>query len=479
MNQIESISVEDFQSHHRSRVDPAPAGQLTVLVGPTDCGKTAAIRALKWLLYNSPQGVDYVRVGAARAVVAAVYADGSRVVRERSRGGVNRYKIVDAGGAEQVFEGFGTAVPLEVREHTGVGAVEIADLTLTLNLSEQLDGPFLGSAVSAGARARVLGKLAGTEEIDVAARALNTDLHRAGQEQTRLAARVADLEAQVAGYAWVDDLAARVAALQGILGQVRAAEERLGRLEALATRLTHVEAETVRCGRAVARWRKLPAAEDRAARVATGMERAASLAGLRNRLALIEVDRAAAGRTAARWAGVEEAAGSYEAATAAHARAERLARLRLAELEITAYWSVTRRTISRHAGVDRAAEVVARAAATIDRGRALVALARRDVAPQIAEGYRAVARWRGLGTAAGALVQAEAAAGRLAAVTSLAARREQNARAAAAAYVTQEAAGTSLAAAVREYNDTLVRLRRCPTCGQSIPATGVRVEEVA
>lgn len=304
MNEIAAIMIEDFQSHHRFRVDPAPAGQLTVLVGPTDCGKTAAIRALKWLLYNAPQGVDYIRVGAARAVVTVAYVNGSRVVRERSRGGVNRYKIVDAAGREQVYEGFGVAVPLEVQELTGVGAVEIADLALTLNLSEQLDGPFLGSAVSAGARARVLGKLAGTEEIDVAARALNVDLHRAGQEQTRLAARVADLEAQVAGYAWVDELARRVEALQGILEQTRAAQGRLGRLETLATTLAQVGAEAARCRHRVARWRNLDQVQDLAARVATGLERGAHLVVLEGRLAGVLVDRAAARRVARRWKSV-------------------------------------------------------------------------------------------------------------------------------------------------------------------------------
>ena len=141
-------------------MEPAPSRQLTVIVGPSDSGKTAIIRALRWLYYDIPRGTDFISVQERSARVTLSLADGNKVVRERSRTTYNRYLVND-----QRFEGFKNIVPAEVMENTGVRPVTVGDLVLNLNLAEQLDGPFLGKSVSDPARAKVLGKLAGTGKL--------------------------------------------------------------------------------------------------------------------------------------------------------------------------------------------------------------------------------------------------------------------------------------------------------------------------
>lgn len=132
MNTISSIKITDFQSHQKTILEPAPAGQLTCIVGPSDSGKTAVIRALRWLLYNTPQGADFIRVGSNSARVTIQYSDGQQVTRERSQKGFNRYEING-----NRYEGFGSTVPLEVQEITGVRPVQIGDMEMCLNLAEQ------------------------------------------------------------------------------------------------------------------------------------------------------------------------------------------------------------------------------------------------------------------------------------------------------------------------------------------------------
>ena len=233
INTITKIIIEGFQSHRKTTVIPAAAGQLTVLTGPSDTGKTAIIRALRWVLYNIPQGTDYIRAGTSTARVTVEYLSGHQVVRERTRS-YNRYIVVDPAGERQVYEGFGSSVPLEVQLVTGVRPINIADLEVLVNLSEQLDGPFLGSkSVSAPVRAKVLGKLAGTEEIDHAARQLGTDMYRRRQDEKGYNSIVLSLDEKIKAYDYLEEMDTRIEAANKALAGLKVDIGLLERLEEL------------------------------------------------------------------------------------------------------------------------------------------------------------------------------------------------------------------------------------------------------
>lgn len=250
MSAIERIEIFDFQSHHRTVLEPAPAGQLTVIVGPSDSGKTAVIRALRWLYYNVPQGTDFINVRTTTARVAVAMAGGCQVIRERHRKNYNRYQVI-SGPDPSNYEGFGGEVPAEVQEATGVRPVTIGDLELNLNLAEQLDGPFLGKSVSAGARAKVLGKLAGTEEVDYAAKQLNADLYRRRQDEKNLVAEIARLQKELKKYDYLTQLEQTINQVAGILSAVKEAQEKKVRLEKLRDDLKAVNQQIQSCNRQI------------------------------------------------------------------------------------------------------------------------------------------------------------------------------------------------------------------------------------
>jgi len=234
VNEITRVQLIGFQSHKISTIDPAPAGSLTVLVGASDTGKTAILRALRWTFYNVPQGCDFIQVGANAARVSLDYADGCHVVRTRSNKGFNRYEIGDQDNADpQRFEGFGNSVPLEVQEITGVRPIQIGDMILNINLADQLSGPFLGSSISAPARAKVLGKLAGTEEVDYAARGVSTDLYRRRQDKDRLSVDMARLTAAIGEYAYLEELGEQIGRVDALLLRVKTQNEKLDQLKRL------------------------------------------------------------------------------------------------------------------------------------------------------------------------------------------------------------------------------------------------------
>lgn len=264
MNAIKRIELQNFQSHVKTIIEPAPPGQLTVITGPSDSGKTAIIRALKWLLYNQPQGAEFTRTGASMVRVAVDYAGGITVARERTKA-TNRYKIVRPGTGEngpEVFEGFGNAVPLEVQEVTGIRPVKIADQEILLNLSEQLDPPFLGQkSTTAPARAKILGKLAGTEEIDVAGAGVGKDLYRRGQDEKRLDSEIEELAARIEEFAWIEKLGEKIAALENLAARIKERQEMLAALEEKRNELLQIQAEMNAAQKVLKRWTVLPEAE--------------------------------------------------------------------------------------------------------------------------------------------------------------------------------------------------------------------------
>ncbi|MDI6632651.1 MAG: hypothetical protein QME13_09480, partial [Thermoanaerobacteraceae bacterium] len=167
-----------------------------MIVGPSDQGKTALLRALRWVLHNEPRGSDFVRVGADTCRVTVTFNDGTRITREKGPRS-NRY-VLEKDGEQQVFEAVGWDVPPAVKAAHGMAALQLdADTEISLNLGGQLEGPFLLEAPGT-LRAKAIGQVIGAHIIDAAARDVLADEARAARDEAQLgrdmAAREKDLE---------------------------------------------------------------------------------------------------------------------------------------------------------------------------------------------------------------------------------------------------------------------------------------------
>lgn len=522
--EIKSLYLENFEGHAKTKLNIAPDGQLTVIVGPTDSGKSSLIRALRWVLYNVPQGTDYIRAGCSHAVVAVTLEDDTMIVRERGRS-YNRYRIARPGASDDVvFEGFGSNVPLEIVELTGVREAVIGELSLALNLAEQLDGPFLGRSISAGARARVLGQLAGTEEIDHAARTLHTDLHRAGQDDKRLTGELEALDERISSYDYLPALAQQIERLETVLTRLRAAEQRLDALVTLHTRRTELARRMTAQQAVLDRWAQLEAAVTAADALETRTQTLGRLTTVRDQMISIDRARAQVAPIITRWAHLDAASAvavEIETRTrmldrliTARDRLAGIDRSRTQTMAVVTRWqhldlvatlhgqletqaARSGRLIDlrdRHARLEsaaRAAEAQQRRwkgleAATartdavqdlVDRARQLVAL--RDRHSSTAASVRTVRvrmeRWTGLDQAAGHVASAEdvlARHGRLIDLRDRATQLRQ--QRVVAEHRAAELAGM-IADAESQYRDTLAAAGVCPTCGTQLDHDSIRL----
>jgi len=203
MSLIKIIEIENFQSHALTQLELNNG--LNVIVGPSDQGKSAVIRALRWVCYNEPRGTEFFRVGFGNCRVRLELDSGEQIIRERTTS-KNRYIYRDELGNERIFEGFGNNIPWEISKVLKMPKVSLdTDTEISLSIGQQLEGPFLLNE-SGTLRAKMIGRLTGVHIIDVAIRDVAKDLMTQQQEEKRLAGELKEIEEQLDKYHYLPDL---------------------------------------------------------------------------------------------------------------------------------------------------------------------------------------------------------------------------------------------------------------------------------
>lgn len=286
---IRNLRIEHFQSHELTEM--AFDDGLNVIVGPSDSGKSAVIRALRWLLFNEPRGSDFMRVGHNNVRVSIELADGARVTRERTPS-KNRYIVVNTEGEEQIYEGFGNSVPQEVIDVTGVAKVMLDEDTETvLHLGTQLEPAFL-LAEPGSIKAKAIGRLNGVHIIDAASRDTHRDLTRLTQEEKQYREQLAEVEEELEQFSdlpYLENILLLVEMKQAELKALHARREKLQTLhqkykatradlaltDEILSRTEHLDRASLQAERAVTLQTKtlrLRQAAQKLAHVATGIE---------------------------------------------------------------------------------------------------------------------------------------------------------------------------------------------------------------
>jgi hypothetical protein len=121
---IRSVLIRNFQAHKRIKLDFDPG--VNSIVGPSDVGKSAVLRAIRWVVFNRPLGEAFIRDGATSCLVR-IETDEGRVVRNRDDG-TNGYRL-----GKQVLLASRGEVPDVVSS-----VLRLSDV----NFQWQHDGPF-------------------------------------------------------------------------------------------------------------------------------------------------------------------------------------------------------------------------------------------------------------------------------------------------------------------------------------------------
>lgn len=240
MKYIKSIEIINFQSHKNTKI--SFENGLNVICGPSDNGKSAIIRALKWVLYNEPKGTDFITQGENSCRVSITLSDGIKVTRERS-GGKNIYRLCDENGKETTFEGFGTDIPPEILNAHGIIRLRIdSSSSQCINIADQLEAPFLISQPGS-AKAKAIGKLVGVDVIDEAIKELSKEMTYLQSQEKETQSELDKIKEQLKAYEGLPRLKEYLDLKESKINRIKSMTDRYGRLTDLKKNLISLEME--------------------------------------------------------------------------------------------------------------------------------------------------------------------------------------------------------------------------------------------
>ena len=171
---IQKIEIQNFQSHKHTVIDFDKG--VNVITGESDNGKSAILRAIRWVIENYPQGIDKINSrwneDFKEPMVVTIFTDKGRIDRIRSKTR-NGYNIWYNGKEPVELNAIGKTVPSDVIEFFGLTDV---------NFQWQLDPPYLLSKTP-GEASKYLNQIVHLDSIDITLAAADADKRQLSSEQ--------------------------------------------------------------------------------------------------------------------------------------------------------------------------------------------------------------------------------------------------------------------------------------------------------
>lgn len=218
---ITSLHITNFQSHGNSSLEFCPG--VNVIVGESDSGKTAILRALRWLAWNRPGG-DSFRSSWGGNTSVGVWLENALIVREKIKT-ENLYRLDDG-----VFKAFGTEVPQEIQDLLNIDEI---------NFQQQLERPFLLDD-SPGVVAAHFNKIAHLDSIDQAFQLVQKWTRQLGQDIISNEKRIEEYESALVQYDNLPEMEQAIESAEGQAKQINRAVDQCRQLDDLLMRLSKV-----------------------------------------------------------------------------------------------------------------------------------------------------------------------------------------------------------------------------------------------
>jgi DNA repair protein SbcC/Rad50 len=164
---IKQLKILNFQSHAETSINFHKG--VNVIVGRSDSGKSAIIRALRWLIWNRPSGSAFRSYWGGITHVLLQTEEG---IVQRIKDKADSYELQRRGESNIVFKAFGTDVPEEINTFLNINEI---------NLQYQLDSPFLLSSTS-GEVAQHFNRVARLDKIDQGLSNVNSAIRKLGTD---------------------------------------------------------------------------------------------------------------------------------------------------------------------------------------------------------------------------------------------------------------------------------------------------------
>jgi exonuclease SbcC len=224
--QLQQLVLRDFQAHSHRVVNFGPG--ITTIMGPTDIGKSAILRALRWACLNDFSGDDFVRYGAKKAEVTLLVKEGGKEweIRRTKGSGQNTYHL---NGKE--YKAFGTGVPEDIERLLRLAPI---------NFQDQHDPPFWFSE-TAGEVSRRLNSVVDLSLMDEALGYVAGQIRRLQEKRTWHEEKLKSLEAEMVQFEGLEEKAQDFREAKALLAEWEKVQKRRQSLQSLIENLLSIQ----------------------------------------------------------------------------------------------------------------------------------------------------------------------------------------------------------------------------------------------
>jgi DNA repair exonuclease SbcCD ATPase subunit len=231
---ISSISISNFQSHADTKLELFPG--VNAIIGQSDSGKTAILRAINWLINNRPSGEGF-RSNWGGDTIIDIDLGNYTVTREKSKEDGNCYHLETRlgqpnsdGDSLHSFTAFKQDVPQEIAEALNFSSI---------NIQTQHDASFLLSN-SSGEVARYLNQIVNLDKIDSALSNIAKKVRSENQALQNEQSRLSDLDTDLLQYDWIDGADGELEKLESLEVEIDMTEERYNDLNTLILKIEEI-----------------------------------------------------------------------------------------------------------------------------------------------------------------------------------------------------------------------------------------------
>lgn len=195
---IKQVKLINFQDHKETTVGFTEG--VNLIVGSSDAGKSAILRAINFVFQNDLRGNSFIRVGTTECSVTIVFSDGIEITRVKSTD-VNNYILKDENEELHVFSKVASAVPEQIQKYLGNPPLD--DKKRPIAYADQMANLFLVDLNSSDLP-RTLSELTGIQHLQTAAETLGKNARSYDRSIKERNDKIKKLNDDLVQYQYVD-----------------------------------------------------------------------------------------------------------------------------------------------------------------------------------------------------------------------------------------------------------------------------------
>lgn len=235
---IKELIIENFQSHNKTIINFNKG--VNCILGKSDSGKTAIIRAINWVVNNAPSGDAFRSKWGGDTKIKLKLKDKGEILRYKTKEVPNGYQLnyplktkKKNGKASETFKAFGQGVPKEIKEYLNIDFI---------NIQQQFDTPFLLSE-NVGEVARILNKLIHLEKVDIAISNINKILKQERGDLVVQKEVIEEGEKELKKLNWLPEAEGRLNKLEVLNKKIKQDEKKINQLSELLQEYSSIKRE--------------------------------------------------------------------------------------------------------------------------------------------------------------------------------------------------------------------------------------------